>query len=305
MRVWSDFPADNADRSVRVWLRRHLAESDLPMRHDVREMAAVVDRIMASIDDRNRVLLEAVDRRYDEAEMNRLASILDEVLNGVPVQYATGWTDFRGLRIMCGPEALIPRPETEELVDWFIAGVEAGLPEGRPASQGIRVLDVGTGTGCIALAVKALRPGWEVFGLDISDGALQLARRNGAALGLEVGWIRADALDPGRVGWPIPLNGIVSNPPYIPQSESRSMEDHVTLHEPGIALFVPDDTPLVFYAHLLEAAMDMLPPGGCLAAECHHALTRDVAECWKLEAAETEVLIDLQGAERAVRLCRP
>lgn len=305
MRVWTDFPADNADRSVRTWLRRNLEASGLPMLADAREMNAVVDRIMASIDDRNRAMLEAVDRRYDEAEMNRLAAIMDEVLTGVPVQYATGWTDFRGLRILCGPGALIPRPETEELVDWFIAGVEAGLAQGRPVPHGVRVLDVGTGTGCIALAVKALRPGWEVFGLDISEDALDLARRNGAALGLEVGWIRADALDPRREGWPTGLNGIVSNPPYIPQSEAGAMEDHVTLHEPGIALFVPDDSPLVFHDHLLHAALDMLPSGGCLAAECHHALTRDVAECWKLEAAETEVLIDLQGAERAVRLCRP
>ena len=307
MRAWSDFPADNADRSVRAWLRRNFEASGLPMLADAREVNAVADRIMATIDDRSRAILEAVDRRYDEAEMNRLAAMMDEVLKGVPVQYATGWTDFRGLRIMCGPEALIPRPETEELVEWFVAGVEAGIAQGpsNPAHERVRVLDVGTGSGCIALAIKALRPEWEVFGLDISAGALELAERNAAALDLEVHWIRADALDQDRTGWPAPLNGIVSNPPYIPHSESGLMEEHVTRHEPGIALFVPDDDPLVFYRSLCGAALELLPSGGCLAAECHHALTRDVAECWQLEVGETAVLSDLQGAERAVRLNRP
>ena len=150
----------------------------------------------------------------------------------------------------------------------------------------------------------ALVPSLECFDA-VSKGALELAQRNAAALELEVHWSRADALDQDRAGWPAPLTGIVSNPPYIPHSESGLMEEHVTRHEPGIALFVPDDDPLVFYRSLCGAALELLPSGGCLAAECHHALTRDVAECWQLEVGETAVLSDLQGAERAVRLNRP
>ena len=303
MRRWSGFPGDNSDASIRQWLAGVLMEAGGSMLGDPRECAAVADRIMAGVDDRSRTVLDVLERRYDEAELNQIGHWLDQVLAGIPVQHAVGWTDFRGLRIACGPEALMPRPETEEVVQWFLEGMEAVAQGHEPGT--VRVLDVGTGTGCIALAIKAARPHWEVWGMDVSEAALKLARKNAKDLGLDVHWVLADALDPGVGGWPDCVHGIASNPPYIPRSEAISMAPHVRDREPGLALFVPDSDPLIFYRALAQRALHHLRPGGCMVAECHTEFTREVANCWQLEVGDSEVLCDLQGAERAVRLIRP
>lgn len=302
MRRWSDFPEDNRDRSVRHWLAGALQAGLPASQASERECRALADRIVAGVDERSRTMLEVIERRYDEGELDRMAAWMDRVIGGEPVQHAVGWTDFRGLKIACSPAALVPRPETEELVEWLLEGMEGVSPPapGRP----LRVLDVGTGTGCIALAIKAARPHWEVWGGDLSESALSLARQNAAALGLEVHWAQGDALDGTWAPWPAMFDGIISNPPYIPASESDEMEDLVTQHEPEMALFVPDHDPLRFYTALRDAAGTHLSHSGCMVAECHSKFTRQVADCWQLEAAETEVLCDLQGAERAVRLKR-
>jgi release factor glutamine methyltransferase len=302
MRRWSDFPEDNRDRSVRQWLASALQVGLSGVQPAERECRALADRIVAGVDDRSRTMLEVVERRYDEGELDRMAGWMDRVIDGEPVQHVVGWTDFRGLRIACSSAALVPRPETEEVVEWLLEGMDGMSPHasGRP----LRVLDVGTGTGCIALAIKAARPHWEVWGGDLSDAALDLARQNSAALGLEVHWAKGDALDGTWAPWPPTFDGIISNPPYIPSSESSAMEDLVTLHEPAMALFVPDSDPFLFYTALLQGAATHLSPSGCMVAECHSKFTRQLADCWQLEAAETEVLCDLQGAERAVRIKR-
>lgn len=303
MRRWTDFPQDNADRQVRQWVGRKLSGSGLAIWADERECRQAADRIMAGVDDRSRVILEALDRRYDEGELNRIAACLDQVLEGMPVQHAVGWTEFRGLRIACGPEALIPRPETEEVVGWWLEGM-AEIGRDRREVGPVRVLDVGTGTGCMALAIKAERPHWEVWALDADPGALALARSNGAALGLEVHWVLGDALEADWPSLSSDWDGIISNPPYIPQSEEAELAPHVREREPHKALFVPDGDPLLFYRALAREAPRYLRKAGCMVAECHAQFTREVADCWQLEGARTEVLIDLQGAERAVRLIR-
>ena len=302
MRQWLDFPSDNRDRSVRHWVVQGLASSGSAMCASERECRAIADRIMAGVDDRSRTMLEVIERRYDEAELNTIASAMDRVVRGEPVQHVVGWTEFRGLKLACSPEALIPRPETEEVVGWFLEGMDE-VVKGHQ-QRVVRVVDIGTGTGCMALAIKAARPSWEVWAVDQSEGALVLARRNAAALGLELHWAAGDALDTSWPHWPGEFDGIVSNPPYIPQSEAATMAPHVKEHEPDMALFVPDDHPLCFYEALLQGAQRSLAQNGCMVAECHSDFTQKVADCWQLEGADTEVLCDLQGAERAVRLTR-
>lgn len=288
---------------MRRWLVEQLSHARGGDAADRRECQALADRLLAAVDDRSRVVLEVMGRRYDEGELDRVAGWLDRVVAGEPVQHVVGWTEFRGLRIACGPEALIPRPETEELVGWFLEGMaERVVTVGRDGP--IRVVDLGTGSGCIALAVKSARPDWEVWGVDRSEAALNLARRNGEALGLQVHWAQWDMLEPALPDGPQCWDGMVSNPPYIPHSEAATLSAHVREREPHEALFVPDSAPLLFYIALRRWAESQLAPGGCLAAECHVEFTQDVAECWQLEGAETEVLCDLQGAERAVRLVR-
>ena len=291
-------PADNRDRSVRTWVMARLMAANTPMLAEPRECEATCSRLMAGLDDRSRAVLEAFDRRYDEGELTRLQRQLARVEAGEPVQRVLGWTEFRGLRIGCSGAVLIPRPETEEVVGWFLEAMDA-LPE---VGRRRRVLDVGTGSGCVALAIQSERPGWEVVAMDVSAAALEQARANAAELGLDrVRWVEGNALD--VEAWPEgPWDGIVSNPPYIPQSEP--LEPHVEEHEPELALRVPDGDPLMFYAALASGARKSLAPAGCMVAECHREFTRDVAECWQLEGVRLDVLSDLQGAERAVRLRR-
>ena len=274
-----------------------LASSDLPMLADPREREAVADRLMADLDNRSRLLLEAFDRRYDEGELTRLQSHLRSTLAGVPVQRVVGWTEFRGLRIGCDGDVLIPRPETEEVVGWFLEGM---APFSK--AQAVRVLDVGTGSGCMALSIKKERPHWEVVAVDVSEGALNQARSNAEQLELAVQFLTQDALNVRQLAELGPFHGIVSNPPYIPENEQ--LAPHVANHEPPEALFVPESDPLLFYRALRELARASLVQGGCVVAECHREYTRDVADCWQLDGVLTECLTDLQGAERAVRLVR-
>lgn len=179
---------------------------------------------------------------------------LERLAAGEPLQYVLGHTDFCGMRLKCDPRALIPRPETSELVEWVVA--EAGA--------GGSLLDIGTGTGCIAIALAAKLPKWKVSAWDVSAGALDLARVNARDNGVAVDFGLKDILnaDDGDM-----YDTIVSNPPYIAWSESAGMEPVVLEHEPHEALFVPDDDPLLFYRAIGLFAKGHLKPGGAIYLE--------------------------------------
>ena len=167
------------------------------------------------------------------------------------------------------------------------------------------VLDVGTGSGAVALAVKHGRPDAEVFAVDVSDAALAVAAGNAARLGLDVAFIQADALRPTFVDEvPSAFDLVVSNPPYVPDAERDGLQAEVA-HEPEGALFVPDADPLVFYRTLAGHALHLLRPGGWLLAETHADLGRAVRDLWaEAGLAETAILPDLAGRDRVLVLKR-
>lgn len=185
--------------------------------------------------------------------------ITAELAAGRPLQYVVGRTEFCGLRIAVREGVLIPRPETEELVD----RIAAARPDAR------RILDIGTGSGCIALALRHRLPQAAVTAVDISPEALAVARENAAALGLEVDFREADAL----AGVELSVDGrfdlIVSNPPYVPLGDLPRMRENVTRYEPHLALFVPDDDPLRFYRAIARSARGLLHAGGQLWFEIY------------------------------------
>lgn len=208
----------------------------------------------------------------------RLDADLKELAAGRPLQYVVGAADFCGMRLSVREGVLIPRPETEELVQWI-----AATPP-RPR----RLLDVGCGSGCIALALKRLLPDTEICGADLSPRAIETARANAEALGLQVVFRRADALKEeasaaagGREAPSLAgafgggFDAIVSNPPYIPVAERQAMHRNVTEYEPAEALFVPDDDPLLFYRAIAHAARKLLLPGGRLWFELHENLVEE------------------------------
>ena len=229
----------------------------------------------------------------------RTGRLVERRLAGEPVQYVLGHADFYGLRLAVSPAVLVPRPETEEVVEEALRRVRDV-----PAPW---VLDVGTGSGAVALAVKHERPDAEVFAVDVSAGALAVARANAERLGLEVAFVEADALGPAlSASVPSAFALLVSNPPYVPESERAGLQREVRDHEPPLSLFVPDADPLVFYRALAEHAGRLLAPGGWLVAETHADHGAAVAALWAgAGLADAEVLPDLAGRDRIAVARRP
>lgn len=187
-------------------------------------------------------------------------SDLSRMLEGEPVQYVLGVSWFCGRKFRVSPSVLIPRPETEQLVELAMHGLHSGS----------RVLDICTGSGCIAWSIFLDTPGTSVFGLDISEQALEIARNQFPERAPE--FFRADILDSSRIRTDEPFDLIVSNPPYILESEKTAMRRNVLDYEPGIALFVPDDDPLVFYRAIAQKASTLLKDGGRGIVEINESL---------------------------------
>lgn len=210
---------------------------------------------------------------------------------GCPVQYVTGRTEFCDMTFHVDGSVLIPRPETEELVLW--------AEQCAAVYRNPRILDVCTGSGCIAIVLAAHLPQAEVTALDISHTALETAQHNAAMNGVRIRFIEDDALNgvPSLAGETFDI--IVSNPPYIPHSEIESMHVNVTRYEPHEALFVDDADPLVFYRAIARTARTMLSDDGSLFFEVHEAWAERTAEMLRGEGfGQTEVRNDLFGKPR-------
>ncbi|MGB3543511.1 peptide chain release factor N(5)-glutamine methyltransferase [Rubrivirga sp.] len=225
----------------------------------------------------------------EPAEAALVARYVTRRATGEPVQYVLGHTNFYGLHISLTPDVLIPRPETEEVVERAL----------RHVGEAPWVLDIGTGSGAIALALKHARPAAEVFAVDVSAAALEVASGNAQHLGLEVTFVRADALRPSFADEvPPTFDLIVSNPPYVPEAEKADLQLEVG-HEPDTALFVSDSDPLVFYRALAGHASRLLRPGGWVVAETHADHGQAVGALWRAAGlVEVEVHADLSGRDR-------
>lgn len=235
------------------------------------------------------------DREFTPEEEALLVVGRERLLAGEPVQYITEQADFYGLRLKVNPAVLIPRPETEELVEWVLE--EKGKTNAIP-----RILDVGTGSGCIPLAIKKHWPAAEVWGVDVSEAALGIARYNGQDTKLEVNWQQLDILDKQNWSSLPSFDIIISNPPYIPQQEAALMPDQVKNYEPDLALFVEDDDPLLFYRSILTFALQQASPNNSLFFECNEFNAEEVAALGtSLGFQEGELRKDLQGKWRMWR----
>lgn len=242
------------------------------------------------------------EKVFSEMEELQFPDIRRRLLLGEPVQYVLGQADFFGLKFKVNPAVLIPRQETEELVAWALEVLkERALPH--PA-----VLDVGLGSGCIGITLKAKRPDIRLYGLEKSPAALEVASENARRiLGDQTfTFVSGDILAPSCEQLFPGLDLIVSNPPYIPLREQTLMPEHVRKYEPAIALFVDDDDPLLFYRAIAGFARRKLRPGGALFFECNEFNAGEVAELLRAEGFVNVALrSDLAGAERMARGERP
>lgn len=240
----------------------------LPPEYDAREARAVALLVLEEAFGIGRTELYAgTARALTEAEATRLDAIVARLAAGEPVQYVLGECSFCGLRLRVTPDVLIPRPETEEIVDRVLSA-EAGHP--------LRVLDAGTGSGCIAVALALGMPGASVEAWDLSEAALAVARANAEACGARVRFARRDLLAPPPAGCSFDV--VVSNPPYICLRERAEMDDRVLRYEPASALFVPDDDPLRFYRRIASLGRQLLAGGGRLYFEINRAYGPQTAD---------------------------
>lgn len=233
--------------------------------------------------------------RLDAGDAERLESDVRRLEDGCPVQYVVGRALFAGRSFRVSPAVLIPRPETEQLCSLVVEAM-AERPEG------VTVLDVGTGSGCIASTLALDVPHARVSAWDISPEAIAVARVNAQELGAAVDFVLQDALNPpvhsGR--W----DAIVSNPPYICRKEQGGMEQNVLAHEPHLALFVPDADPLLFYRSIAHYAAGALKPGGCLFFEINPLYVRETERMLCDEGFhDVHTVRDIFGKERNT-VCR-
>ncbi len=229
------------------------------------------------------------------AQLKQFESIQIQLLAQKPIQYALNESWFYGMKLFVDENVLIPRPETEELVDWIVKEVRTS------GKTDLKILDIGTGSGCIPLAVKKSLPGCEVYGLDISEGALMVARKNAQIQDLSVHFFHFDILS-GKIPDQFPrFDIIVSNPPYIPFSDKSSMADNVIKHEPWLALFVDNDDPLLFYKGILQFSRVQLNEKGFLFFEIHEAFGRQLQNYLNtLGYSNIQLKKDLQGKDRMI-----
>jgi len=235
-----------------------------------------------------REYLYAHDNRVlREDESRALEDLLRDRISGVPLQYIVGRQEFYGRYFHVTPAVLIPRPETEYIIEAVL--------EIRDQAASPRILDVGTGSGCIAVTLALEIPGSQVFAGDISEAALQVARENGASLGATVGFVCMDVLDAflGRFDF------IVSNPPYVRPGDNSRLQREVREHEPHVALFSPEDE-LAIYRRLIAGAEGLLEPGGHLLMEVGIGMDERVSELFKARWEKLETKTDLQGIPRTV-----
>ena len=266
-----------------------------------REAAVITDWVMENITGRKKIdRLIYKNTALSPAESDLLQRYSAELQTHRPVQYVLHESWFAGMKFYVDEQVLIPRPETEELVQWVVETLRSAGGPGRPA-----IIDVGTGSGCIAIAVQHLLPLARVTACDISEGALSVARRNAASLGSELNFLQLDILDPNQWATLPSFDCIVSNPPYIPIQDKASMTPHVLEFEPHLALFVEDKDPLLFYRAIAGLAGEKLSPGGSVLAEIHEDLAAPVRALFH-EHGFQKVIIkkDMQGKDRMISATR-
>ena len=229
------------------------------------------------------------------AQEASLIRILDELRFGKPLQHVLGEADFYGLRFKVNSSVLVPRPETEELVEWILTSVRsAGICSSR-------ILDIGTGSGCIPISLKKNMPSAEIFAMDISEEALKVAQENCVLNQVEINLLRGDILDADFGIEAQQFDIIVSNPPYIMQSEKEHMHPNVLQHDPHEALFVPNENPLVFYKSIVQFSLEHLSAGGYLFLEINENLGPETTAMLETKGFKTELKQDLQRKDRMIK----
>ena len=233
----------------------------------------------------------------NDQQQTRLFALLERLLQHEPIQYVLNESWFLGFKFYVDKRVLIPRPETEELVEWIITDCKFPIDQ-------LSILDIGTGSGCIPVSLKRRLGKAEVTSVDISVDALEVAKKNAKDLGVSVQFHELDFLDPGARGTLGKYDVIVSNPPYIPVLDKTGMHQNVLNYEPPLALFVPDEDPLIFYKALAEFGVTHLADGGAIYMELYETHGHATAQLFQEKGYKIFLKPDMQGKDRMLRAGR-
>ena len=235
------------------------------------------------------------DLTFSKKQMLVWNSLLEQLKCEVPVQYLLGKTSFYGLDFEVNPTVLIPRSETEELVDWIIKSLKS-----RIGNSKLKILDIGTGSGCIALSLAKNVENAQVFAIDISDKALATAKKNAEVNKVEVTFLHQNILDTADLNQNFDI--IVSNPPYVRNLEKQEIKKNVLNNEPHLALFVEDNDALIFYKKIAKLAQQSLSQNGELFFEINQYLGQEMIEMLeKMNFRTIELRKDIYGNDRMIR----
>lgn len=234
------------------------------------------------------------ETNWPEPTAERARWILSKLLQGHPLQYVLQKSWFDGVAFYVNESVLIPRPETEELLDWI-------KKDHQHQTSPKQILDIGTGSGILAISLKKAFPTAEVTAIDVSSSALQVAQKNAAHLQADLRFIELDFMLADRKEELPVFDLIISNPPYIALSEKETMAAHVLEHEPWEALFVPDEDPLCFYRSIAEFGSDHVSPGGKIYVEVHEDRAEATRQIFDTMGYDTEIRLDMQGKKRMIR----
>ena len=265
--------------------------------YDDRESANIADWVIENITGFKRIdRITHKQFALNTFQQELLKKYSSELLQHKPVQYVLNEAWFAGMKFYVDENVLIPRPETEELVEWVV------LESQKLKVKSKKLLDIGTGSGCIPVALKKKLPQSDIHALDVSNGALTVAEKNATSLNMAITFHEINILNKDSLSKLPSFDIIVSNPPYIKQSEEKEMRNNVLLHEPHLALFVPDEDALLFYKTIASFGLQHLNKNGQLFFEINEALGKEVKELLEQNGySNVEVKKDMQGKDRMVK----
>ena len=275
---------------------------------DERESANIADWVFENIANNKRLdRVTQKEKEFSSSIINQLNAVLQRLLTHEPIQYILGEAWFYKTKFFVNEHVLIPRPETEELVEWIVEEIRNKKLEirNREVSQLITnysaILDIGTGSGCIAISLKKELQNAEVFAIDVSEYALQVAKKNAYDQNARINFIQLDFLN--EISWTsLPsFDVIVSNPPYIPENEKNKLAKNVVEYEPNLALFVANDDPFIFYKKIASFAEMHLKENGKIFVEVHENYSLEVKQIFEKKNFITEIKKDIYKRERMMK----
>lgn len=242
------------------------------------------------------ILKLSLDELKDENDLKYFLFLnaLFQLKEGIPYQYVLGSTIFFGCEVLVNKNVLIPRPETEELVEWILKDINN-------KNQKLQIIDLCSGSGCISIALAKNLPNSQIEGIDLSEKALELSQKNSVLNKVSVNYIQTNLLDSEKINTNKKYDIIVSNPPYIKNSEKRDMDERVYKFEPNEALFVTDENPLIFYKEIIKFSMMNLNEKGKIYIEINQNLSEETQELFLKYFTFVELKKDLSGNYRMIK----